>query len=390
MATPRNNAYTGTGGSTLYAGRPKPAWYESAPSGSWVELPNSTFSTSGVGWAGTKPGVLQVDNYLSVVKAWSGGILNTVGVFHGGAFIPGTFLVLFGGGHGDYGGNELYAYGPLQSSPVWRRLNDPTIPAADDVPRLGGYPVSRHTYDSLQFVSSINKMVCVGTAGYHHTGYTFNVCDVFDFAADPSSVNPWSTMDVGFPQFNGGGAGPINMLTVIEPDTERIWGLGNGNGQLLGSLNPATATWTNYSKDNPNGQNNNKAAYMPGTRLMVFVTAAGVYVQNLALPSSAIYSPTVSGTNPGVPSVALEWHPAGYFYFAAAGNAIHKLTPGANPLAGGDAWAWSTETAGGVTPAAALTNGTFGRFRRVPASGALPAGTILMRRHDAPIVFLKD
>lgn len=207
MATPVGDSYNCDQGGVIAAGRYHyPLWARSSAAGEWVAAPNSTLSTSGVGWSGGSPG--GTGDYTAIVTAWGGGVLNTVGITHGGVFIPGTFLVIFGGGHGDYAGNELYAYGPLQAdSPIWRRLIDPTIPAADDVPRLGGYPVSRHTYDTLVYLPAQNKMLCIGAPGYYHTGSALNIGDVFDFGVNHSVSNPWASADIGFPDFNGGGTG---------------------------------------------------------------------------------------------------------------------------------------------------------------------------------------
>lgn len=390
MATPRGKTYNAPSGATVYGGRlsPGPAWYLAAEAGEWVNLPNSTLTSSGVGWSGTSPG--GTSNYSTVVTAWSGGILNTQGVYRAGAFVEGTFLVLFGGGHGDYAGNELYAYGPLEAdSPSWSRITDPTIPAADDVARLSGKPVSRHTYDTLVYLPDQNKMLCIGSPGYYHTGFGFNVADVFDFAVNPGSANTWSTADTGFPSFNGGGAGTISLLSGYDSVSGKAWGLGKGNGQVIGSYDAAAGTWTSYSKDNPSGPGSAKAGLASSIHKLVFVSGSTVYVQDLTSPTSAIYTPSTTGSAPSLGgSAALDWDEAGArFVVRSSGSTLYYLTPGANPNAGGNAWAWSSVTPGaGATPAAAVENGTYGRFRMV---GGTLRGALLMAAHNAPISFFK-
>lgn len=366
-----------------------PAWYSAANASEWVALPGSTLSTSGVGWSGTSPG--GTGGYSTVVTAWSGGVLNTVGCFYGGSFHAGTFLVIFGGGHGDYGGNELYAYGPLQDdSPAWHRLTDPTIPAAVDVQRIGGYPVSRHTYDTLAYLPSVNKLLCIGVAAYHNAGNTFLISDVFDFAANPSSVNPWATNDTNFPAYNGGGVNTIDLVSGYNPTTGKAWGLGKGNGQQLGVFDVGSWSWSSYAKNNPNATSRSKAAVDATHNILVFMGLSGiVYAQDLSSPTSSIYAPTCTGTSPGAGDNVLEWDSvAGRFVaWDRTGKTLYFLTPGANPAAGGDSWAWSSTTpAGGATPAAAHANGTYGRFR---VNNGTLRGVVLMPLHNQPICFYK-
>lgn len=347
-------------------GNALPSWYAAANTNEWVDLPNSTLTTSGVGWSGASPG--GNGNYTSVVIAWGGGILNTVGVTIGGAFVAGTFMVIFGGGHGDYAGNELYAYGPLEAnSPTWNRLTNPSIPAPNGVARLNGYPVSRHTYDTLVYLPTVNKMLCIGAPGYYQGGSNFNVSDIFDFAVNPASANPWSTNDTAFPAFGGGGTGTINLLSAYNSTTGKSWSLGSGNGQALGAYDVASGTWSSTSHDNAQSAANRKAAIDPTRNLFVFQgTAGAVRVLNLASPTTPIYSPTVTGTGPADGNNVLDWDAAGNRFVAwdLVAKTIYFLTPGANPASGGDAWVWTSATpAGGATPAAATGNGTYGRFR---------------------------
>ena len=101
------------------------------------------------------------------VFAYSGGIVNSVGVYVGATFIAGPFLVIWGGGHGDYGGNEVYAFGPLTAdAPQWYRLRDRTEPFPSDVAEDGaGNPVSRHTYSTIVHVADDTRNWLLSTGG---------------------------------------------------------------------------------------------------------------------------------------------------------------------------------------------------------------------------------
>lgn len=366
---------------TIHGGRyGVPDWL--GASGQWVDLPNSTLTASGVGWAGTAPG--GTGNYTAIVSAWGGGVLNTTGVLYGGSFTHGTFLVIFGGGHGDYAGNELYAYGPLESSsPVWRRLTDPTIPAPTNVARDGsGNPVSRHTYDTLVYLPDQNKLLCMGVAGYYSVGFALNAADLFDFA-----TGTWSSADSGFPAFTGGGM--INGLSGYNSATGKAWCLGQGNVSKYGSFDPVAGTWSSVTKDNPNGPSNSKAGVAGSRDLFVFVAGTTVYAQSMSSPSAAIYAPTLSGIAPAAGEAnALDWdETAGNFVTVDSAGDVFRLTPGANPVS--DTWTWAKTVKTGSTPAAATTNGTFGRFRVNPGSLSLPRGLVLMRAANAPICYMK-
>jgi len=90
-------------------------------------------------------------------------------------------LIVWGGGHRDYAGNEVLVLN-LNGTPAWERFTDPTMP----VPYLndgsaweglkpyyvrrhdggqyqpGASPSSRHTYNSLQYVPYQNKLYSFG------------------------------------------------------------------------------------------------------------------------------------------------------------------------------------------------------------------------------------
>lgn len=384
MSNLTSYTYSAASGTSVYGGKSS-AWYDNAASGSYIALPNSTFSTSGAGWTGTAPG--GSSNFTAVVTPWCGGVLVKKGVWSSDVFYSGTHLVIWGGGHGDYAGNELYAYGPIDSaSPMWRRITDPTIPAPVDVARLNGYPVSRHTYDTLVYSETTNKMYALGCPGYHNQGYVFLTCDVFDFSVNPKSNNPWSTLDTGYPNFTG--SGTINSVSCLD-SSGKAWILGTGNSTRLASLDISTGTWTTYNKDNPNYASNTKAAYSPSLNLMVTCTSTSVLAQNLSSPNSNIYQPTLSGTHPGESNTALEWNPSGFFYFLGVTGTLHKLTPGANPAT--DAWVWSSVSiSNSANLPAPVANGTYGRFRHVDAHSKIPKGAIVMRRHNSPLYFYKE
>jgi len=99
---------------------------DSAPAGRWYQFPSSRLDA-------VAPSPLPPGYIAAVMVAWSGGVFDT----------DRDRLVVWGGGHSDYGGNEVYAFGPLSSdTPRWERLTDPSNPPANNVVRAGdGRPV---------------------------------------------------------------------------------------------------------------------------------------------------------------------------------------------------------------------------------------------------------
>lgn len=362
-----------------------PSWASAITVGEWGVVTSTSLSASGSGWSGTAPG--GSGNYTEVVTAWGGGILNTTGIYRSGSFVSGTFLVLFGGGHNNYAGNELYALGPLDSgTPTWSRINDPTIPAADNVARTGGYPVSRHTYDSLVYLPTQNKMLCIGSPGIYSGGTDSLAADVFDFGTNPASGNPWSTADTGFPTYSGGGIGVINMVSGYDPTTGKAWGLGKGNSQRIGAYTAAAGTWADWAINNPDAASDADGALDYGRSILVHLTATGG-VRAVDLRSTpAIYTPTVTGSGPGV-SGPIEYDPDGerFVMWPGSGTTVYFLTPSASPYGGGTDWAWTSATpSGGSTPTTETTFGTYGRMR-VVSWGASRRALLLMPTESSSI-----
>ena len=89
----------------------------------------------------------------SVLAAWNGGI----------ADLKRNRLIVWGGGHSDYFGNEIYAFD--LSPPSLERLTDPSpVSNVNSCPEAytDGRPSSRHTYDGLVYVPEQDAMFSFG------------------------------------------------------------------------------------------------------------------------------------------------------------------------------------------------------------------------------------
>jgi hypothetical protein len=178
-----------------------PAWVTATPLYQWTAVPTSNTANSQI------PSPVPAGNSgtSSVVAAWGAAAVSASGDAY-----------LWGGGHTDYAGNEVYRLRLNQSSPVWERISAPYTPTPQNVAYYAsGHPSARHTYSSL-WVSQ-NRLVSLG-GGYSYgtpsgpTGYI----DSLDLsvAATPSSPKIWTQLSA-----NGG-----NWAACGDHTTGMIYG----------------------------------------------------------------------------------------------------------------------------------------------------------------------
>ena len=88
----------------------------------------------------------------SIMIAWGGGIYDTLR----------NRLMVWGGGHGDYPGNEIYAFNV--NTFAWTRLTNPSPVNSDNNSEYtaDGLPTSRHTYSSLAYMANVDRMFARG------------------------------------------------------------------------------------------------------------------------------------------------------------------------------------------------------------------------------------
>jgi hypothetical protein len=139
----------------------------------------------------------------AVITAWSGAALDS----------GRNRLVLFGGGHTDYFGNELYAFDIDELK--WNRLTDPTVkPTLDSDVNWDGTPNSRDTYNGLAYLAHSDRFFALG-GSIARNGNT--VCQntwTFDFAS-----HRWTNR-------NPGGTKPVTGygdLCSYDPVTRKLW-----------------------------------------------------------------------------------------------------------------------------------------------------------------------
>ncbi|MCC7385535.1 MAG: hypothetical protein IT384_27035 [Deltaproteobacteria bacterium] len=138
------------------------------PADSWFEAPDTAIRPL------CPP---NIDGCANIINAWSGGAWDDV---H-------RRMLVFGGGHGDYAGNELFGFD--LATMTWSILSvasDPALANTDPLP--DGKPVSRHSYDGLQYLTHANVFWAHGGSRWQDGSGT-NVTWTY-----ASETNRWTNM----------------------------------------------------------------------------------------------------------------------------------------------------------------------------------------------------
>ncbi|WP_350293983.1 hypothetical protein [uncultured Croceitalea sp.] len=101
--------------------------------------------------------------FSSIIDAWCGGVFDTVG----------NRILIWGGGHLGYFGNDMYAF-DLDTS-MWSQVMAPSnYSALTSYESSGQYPdgrpLARHTYGNMAFIASENTFLATGAYGISPSG----------------------------------------------------------------------------------------------------------------------------------------------------------------------------------------------------------------------------
>lgn len=345
---------------------PIPSW---APAvGLWGTVPGGSLDASGVGWAGTSPG--GSGGYETIFTAWGGGIYNTTGIYNGSTFVNGDFLCVFGGGHTDYAGNEIYAFGPImsESGQAWYRLRDPTVPGPSNVSEDGsGNPVSRHTYSSFVYLPASNRLFCNGGVIRYIDAGAIPVTHVFNFnTANPNSNQPWQTLSSVPQQTN---------VACYDSVNNGVWSTPGGLNRIqFYDIAGDTYTDGGFNFKSPTFGANPSAAIDQNRQILaIYGDSALNFFRTNNGTNPNYYVPTTTGTAPANQSRAILWDDINDWFaiWDGSGNTWTKLTPPAsNPFEGGNAWTYSTVTGTGATVGSGQVNGTYGRWGLIKRGSA--------------------
>jgi hypothetical protein len=306
--------------------------------GEWYEVPNSRLRA-------VLPAPLPPGDPQSIMRAWNGGTYDPV---------RDALILPAGGGHGDYGGNEVYAFSIASLS--WQRLTDPS-PApvyADQQAREeapDGRPASRHNYSGVTFLANVDKVFMTGGSLWSPAG--------------DGSRGAW-TFDVPSRTWQRRANPPGSQVTAMAA-YDAVSGLvyvlvQNGT---LAAYDPKKNTWTpqgtvDWAEFDPA----RTMVVHPKSRMLLVIGGGEMF--GYSLGSSSASSPRAISTTGGDPIVKAQ----------GPGVAYDPVTDRLVGWAGGrDVYSldlstlkWTRGPLGsGPGPGRAPHTGTFGRWQYVPS-----------------------
>lgn len=399
MATPVGDSYSCVSGGVISGGRFRwPAWrrsmspYECASVGNTPEsinpyldpMLNPLLGSSNAPWNGST--IMQGNRFHTVVANWCGGAWDD----------DSGQLYCSGGGHGDYGGNEIISINMLSDSPVWELRAPPTGSTArtwsgwspiagildDGQESSHVYPDGRqrsvHTYNNMLF--------CEGRL-WMGGGSQFRV------GSNAVHAMPWNPVTNDYD-------GPINKATInvqnsygmydYDPLRRRIYRNNSGNSGIH-YFDIATATWGNLANTTRERGVGSRGLY--DSKRDIIIQKSGWAVNIFEVidlgRNRATATATISGVTPAIdPRTTYGWNDrSGFVYYEpwdcyliyTYGSLIYRLDP--PPVGAADytvGWVMSeiTPTSGSFTLPQPL--GTYGRFwasARLKCCGVINATT---------------
>jgi hypothetical protein len=307
----------------------------------WIQLPGTTIQAACP--YNEDPVISGVEGCSAIVNDWNGGIADTAR----------DRLIVWGGGHNGYYGNEVYALDLGSQELV--RLNDASPPhpiedqCAEELP--DGTPSSRHTYDGLAYIAHADRMFVYGGSPACTTGGVANDTWTLDLGS-----LTWERMDPA----NGGNPGQRpGAVADYDPETELVF------------LHDVYDLWT-YDYDTNTYDKIASDQFIdyhltgridPERRLFLLIGNGFVHAFDLSDSSPAREDWTVTGCDEVVDAIypGLAYEPSMKKFVAwGGGDTVYALDPDARSC---------TPLTDGGGPGPQVGNGTHGRWRYFPALG---------------------
>ncbi|RMH37796.1 MAG: hypothetical protein D6690_01510 [Nitrospirae bacterium] len=190
--------------------------------GEWYEVPNSHLRDVVPSYP------TYIGDPANIVRAWNSAAYDTTR----------DRLIVTGGGHNDYGGNEVYVFD--MNTLTWSRIwgPSPNIPKPNSrtscvETESDGNPVSRHTYDGLEYLPNVDKFWMHGGSKYCSGGSSSKWTWTFDFA-----TGQWQKVaDAPY-------RSTLEMVSAYDPLTGEVLVAGKSSWQKLIAYDPVTDTWS--------------------------------------------------------------------------------------------------------------------------------------------------
>ena len=290
---------------------------------------------------------LQGNGFYTVVDAWNGAVVDTNRLR----------LVVWGGGHNDYYGNEMYAFDieALQ----WMRLTDPTVEWNNcGDPNADGTANARHTYNGMQYVEHADRFFVSGGA----LNCTSGSC-----GADITWEFDFDTLTWTDRQATGDHSTMCENMSAYDPTTGTIY-FGDVGGLYAYAWDDNT--WTQLNQEYIYGKT---GAIDPERGILVMVGGGEVFRYDIAggdFEAEVSTAPALGGSTPG-----FVFDPQTDLFVAWNGGAVQTYDP--------DSGDWTEyDVPGAPEP---TQQGIYGRWNYVPGVNAF----ILVTATDVDVHFFK-
>lgn len=324
--------------------------------GEWYQFPSSRLDQSGV-WP---PSPQPPGTPSTIMTAWCGGLWDW----------RRNRLIIHGGGHGDYAGNEICAFSISQGT--WARIWGPTPnafihPAGAGQPTYGnGDPASVHSYDGLIYIPDLDVYMRFCGSVWSGAGDGTKGCWIWN-----PNTSAWTRV-LDFPHPGGAGVSP-----TAEYDRNRglVWVTADASSSaVLYKYNVYNNTWQSAGVSWQGAEDPN-FAIDPDNDVGVYVGNGRVFSVNLA--TNAVTQRTTGGPQVIVTArgPGLTWDPVlrrivGWM----GGTSVYSLNT--------STWIWTQHTPAGtnaVTPPQLGDGGfadrilggfPFSKFQYIPSKNA--------------------
>lgn len=311
----------------------------------WYQIPNTSLQSLCPPYSE----IQAIEGCPAVMADWSGGLFDT----------KRDELIVHGGGHTGYYGNEIYgiSLGTTAPSLVKDASHGTAVSNVGTCPDAytDGNPVAVHTYDGLVYLPTQDKYL-------RFSGSKAN-CGFFTSALwtyDPGT-STWARQSP-----TGGGPNPAQSggppLMAYDSTTDSVYDVDSNTGEFW-KYSPASTAWTDLANVGIKcPQLNMNAAIDPVRRLYFCVgnTKFGKISLNSPFTATALAGTgcsTLVNTNaPGFAYDPVQQLMVGW----AGGNTVYLYNP--------DTDSCTTQTFTGGPPSP-QTNGTYGRFQYSPKTG---------------------
>ncbi len=353
------------------------------------------------------------DNCQNVIRTWNGAIADTTT----------NRLIIWGGGHDNYFGNEIYSLNLIANPITLTRVKDPTVPTnfANDANCIDGIPPgspnfapnAREGYGGLVFLPTPNRLMildgslaCIQGDGSSNT-WTIPLSNI-------SSATSWVHEDptLSGTKPNADGDGPYGNVAAYDPNSGLVF---VSDSEALYTYKYSTNTYTQITA--PKGFITGiylSGAIDPTRKLFVLVggcsagTCAagdGVFVADISNPASTtqqnwttatladpncaeFLSGGVNPINSANPGITFDSVANDFVAWPNQGNSVYIMTPDTT----NQRLTCQKLTFTGGPPNSADANnqpntsyGTFGRFRYFPAIDAF----VLINDWNIPAYILR-